>query len=105
MPTVSGKSVVLGILAITAIVVAIAAVMLFGHPRGNIAPPPSVAVLPLKGDTNGEVTHEVIEALKPIPNLQIADAALLQGSNIRTIGQKLNIRTVLQGSVDQSRIT
>src|SRR5438270_812287 len=105
MPRVSGKLVVLGILVVTAIVVAIAAVMLFGHPRGKIAPPPSVAVVPLAGDTTGEVTHEIIEALKPIPNFKVADAALMRDSNIRIIGQKLNVRTVLKGSTDQSRIT
>ncbi len=103
--TVSGKSVVIGILVITAIVVSIAAVMLFGHPRGNVAPPPSIAVLPLAGDTNGEMTHQIIEALKPIPNFQVADAAAFHRSDVRAIGQKLNVRTVLDGSVDSSHVT
>jgi TolB-like protein len=104
MGTVSGKYIVVAILVVTAIVVTIAAVMLFGHPKGDAAPPPSVAVLPVAGDSTGEITHQIIEALKPIPNFQVADAAMNKDSPIRMIGQKLNVRTVLEGSVDPSGI-
>jgi TolB-like protein len=104
--TVPGRWIVVGILVFTAIMVTIAAVMLFGHPRGKEAPPPSIAVLPLTGD-DGTITAEIRGALKPIPNFQVIDATTL--SEYRraphTIGQKLNVRTVLGGSVDHSRVT
>ena len=103
--TVPGRYIVFAILVISGIVVAIAAVMLFGHPRGRIAPPPSIAVLAFDGDADGSVTHAAIEGLKPIPNFKVADAATFSRREIRAIGQKLNVRSVLDGSVDASRIT
>ncbi len=105
--TVSGRYIVYAILVFTAIVVTIAAVMLFGHPRGNVAPPPSIAVFPLAGDTTGAVTSEIIDALKPIPNFQVADAAIYAAKrwDTRTIGEKLNVRTLLDGSTDGSHVT
>lgn len=105
MPTVSGRPIVIAILAITAIVVSIAAVMLFGHPRGRIAPPPSVAVLPLAGDADGAVTREVIAALSPIPDFEVKTADGSNRGDKKKIGEQLNVRTVLDGSVDQSRVT
>ncbi|MBZ5600678.1 MAG: hypothetical protein LAO79_00050 [Acidobacteriia bacterium] len=106
-PTVSGRFIVAAIVVITAVVVTIAAVMLFGHPRGRAAPPPSIAVFPLVGDSTGAVTSEVIDALKPIPNFQVADAALYAGKrwDTRTIGEKLNVRTLLDGSTDGAHVT
>jgi TolB-like protein len=106
MQRVPGRWIVFGILGLTAVMVSIAAVMLFGHPRGREAPPPSIAILPLTGD-NGAVTSQIFDALKPIPNLQVRDAAVLSDSlrAPHTIGQKLNVRTVLDGSVDGDRIT
>ncbi len=105
MRSVPGRYVVLTILGVSAIVVGIAAVMLFGHPRGKIAPPPSVAVLRVEGDADGAVTHEIIEALKPVEGLQVADAGAFNKRDIRAIGQKLNVRTVLVGSMENSRVT
>ncbi|HLJ75116.1 MAG TPA: hypothetical protein VKU62_11055 [Thermoanaerobaculia bacterium] len=95
----------MAILVITAIVVSIAAVMLFGHPRGRIAPPPSIAVMPLAGDTDGKVAQEIIQALTPIPNLQVRDAAGQDRIDLKRLGERLNVRTVLDGSVAQSRVT
>lgn len=103
--TVPGRYVVFAILAIAAIVVSIAAVMLFGHPRGRVAPPPSIAVLKFDGDADGSAARQAMDALKTIPNFQVADAAAFQRRELRAIGQKLNVRSVLDGSVDASRIT
>jgi len=103
--TVPGRSIVIGILATTAIVVGIAAVMLFGHPRGKTAPPPSIAVLPLAGDS-GEIRSEIITALQTIPGFQVKDASALADArfDLRKLGEKMNVRTVLDGSVEQGRI-
>jgi len=103
--TVPGRYVVFAILAIAAIVVSIAAVMLFGHPSGRIAPPPSIAVLKFDGDADGSVARQAMDALRTIPNFQVADAAAFHRRELRAIGQKLNVRSVLDGSVDASRIT
>ena len=105
--TVSGRFVVVMILALTAVMVGIAAFMLFGHPRGKIAPPPSIAVLPVIGDPTGAVTAEIMDALKPLPNVEIADAALYakKRQDTRAIGEKLNVRTVLDCSLDGTRVT
>jgi TolB-like protein len=105
MPTVSGRVIVITILAISAIVVSIAAMMLFGHPRGRIAPPPSIAVLPLTGDAGGTVAQQIIEALKTIPKFEVKDAAGLDRIDLKRLGEKLNVRTLLDGSVDQSHVT
>jgi len=104
--TVPGRWVVLAIIVFSAIMVTIAAFMLFGHPRGRIAPPPSVAVLPIQGDASGAITAEIIDALKPIPNFEVADAAIYAGkrSDTRAIGEKLNVRTVLDGSVQGTQV-
>jgi TolB-like protein len=105
--TVPGRYIVLAILVFTATIVSIAAVMLFGHPRGRIAPPPSAAVLPIKGDTTGAVTSEIIDALKPIQGFEVADAALWANkrTDLRALGEKLNVRTVLDGSTDGKHVT
>ena len=104
--TVPGRWVVMAIVAFSAIMVGIAAVMLFGHPRGKIAPPPSIAVLPVIGDSSGAVTTEIIDALKPISGLQVADAALFASNrtDTRAIGEKLNVRTVLDASVEGTHV-
>jgi TolB-like protein len=105
MPTVPGRWVVWIIVAFSGIMVSIAAVMLFGHPRGKIAPPPSIAVLPVMGDP--ELAGEIIETLNAIPKFQIRDGSVFAGkrSDTRAIGEKLNVRTVLDGSVTNGRVT
>ena len=105
--TLSGRWIVIAIVAVTAIVVSISAVMLFGHPRGKTAPPPSIAVLPVIGDKSGAVTSEVIDALETIPNFKVADAVLYgdKRQDTRPIGDKLNVRTVLDASLDGTHLT
>ena len=113
--TISGRWIVLAILVITAIAVTIAAVMLFGHPRGNIAPPPSIAVLPfvdMSATQDQEylcdgMTEEIIDELGRIPDFQVvarSSVFALKGreQDVREIGQRLNVRSVLEGSVQRS---
>ena len=105
--TVPGRFIVVAILVFTAIMVTVAAVMLFGRPRGREAPPPSIAVFPIRGDSTGAITTGIIDALKPIPNFQVSTAALYADKrwDTRNIGEKLNVRTLLDGSMDGDRVS
>ena len=113
--TVSGRWIVLGIVIITTIMVTIAAFMLFGHPRGKIAPPPSVAVLPfvdMSVDKDQQylcdgMTEQIIDALSRIQGFQVvarSSVFALKGKqqDVREIGERLNVRSVLEGSVQRS---
>lgn len=109
----------LAILILTAIVVSVAAVMLFGHPRGRVAPPPSIAVLPFVDlsaaadqDYLGDgITGQIIDAFSRIPDFQTigrGSVFALEGNqqDVGDIGRRLNVRSVLEGSVqrDGSRV-
>jgi adenylate cyclase len=115
MKTVPGRWIVLGVVALSLIVVTIAAVVLFGRPRGTTAPPPSIAVLPFvdrspmknQPDLSRALTEQAIEALSAIPNFRVAPfsaTASMRGDepDTRTIGRNLNVRSVLEASVEPS---
>ena len=78
----------------------------------NTSPEASIAVLPFtntSADPENEffadgITEEIINALSQIPDLQVAartSAFSFKGRpvNLRLIGEQLNVRTVLEGSV------
>jgi len=110
--TVSGRWIVAGILMVTAVMVSIAAVMLFGRPRGKVAPPPSVAVLPFLDKSvdhdaqplcNG-IAVQLIDSLGGIPGFKVIaqrSAFAVKDLDLRDVGLKLNVRSVLQGSVER----
>ena len=113
--TVSGRWIVVSIVAVIAIAVSVAAVMLFARPRGRIAPPPSIAVLPFldMSATHDQeylcdgMTAQIIDALSRIPNFQVvarSSVFALKGKqqDVREVGQRLNVRSVLEGSVQRS---
>jgi TolB-like protein/tRNA A-37 threonylcarbamoyl transferase component Bud32/Tfp pilus assembly protein PilF len=85
------------------------------HPAGPAASAHSVAVLPfvnLSGDTAYEyfsdgMTEELIDALVQVPGLQVparTSAFVFKGKtgDIREIGRRLNVSTVVEGSVRRS---
>jgi adenylate cyclase len=112
--TMSGRPIVIFILIFTAIVVSIAAVMLFGHPRGKAAPPPSIAVLPFvdlspahdQQYLSDGVTGQIIDSLSRIPDFQVVARgsvfALKDKPEPHDIGERFNVRSVLQGTVQRS---
>jgi serine/threonine protein kinase/tetratricopeptide (TPR) repeat protein len=84
-------------------------------PIPTTAPPRSVAVLPfvnLSGDPENDyfadgITEEILNALAGTPSLRVAGRAssfAFKGSHpgLRAIGERLNVRTVLEGSVRRS---
>jgi TolB-like protein len=85
------------------------------RPAGPVASAQSVAVLPfvnLSGDTAYEyfsdgMTEELIDALVQVPGLQVparTSAFVFKGKtgDIREIGRRLNVSTVVEGSVRRS---
>ncbi len=93
-----------------------------GSGSGVTAQPPSIAVLPLRNlsaDKENEyfsdgMTEEIIDALTRIEELRVAartSSFAFKGKDedVRKIGERLNVRTILEGSVrragDRIRIT
>lgn len=85
------------------------------YPRGHQpAPAPSIAVLPfvdMSAAQNQEalcdgMTGQIIDALSRVPGFQVMPRssvlALIGSQDAREIGRKLNVRTVLEGSVQRS---
>ena len=87
------------------------------RPAASAAPPPekSIAVLPfanLSADPENEffadgITEEILNALSQIAELRVAgrtSSFSFKGKNqdLRAIGERLNVRTVLEGSVRRS---
>ena len=113
--TVPGRWIVLGMLVFIGTIVAIAGTFLFSRPRTNGVPPPSIAVLPFV-DMSAEkdqqyfcdgMTEQIIDALSRIPGFQVvarSSVFALKGNpqDVREIGQRLNVRSVLEGSVQRS---
>lgn len=103
--TIPGRWIVIAIVVVSAIVISICAIMLFAHPRGKIAPPPSIAVMPLKGDDNGAVAAQIENALRRIPDFRVAPGPNGKFADSQKIGEALNVRTLLEGSVAGSQVT
>lgn len=106
--TVSGRPIVIGILIVTAIVVTIAAVMLFGRPHGKIAPPPSVVLLITSADPAlaSQVTTPLTAELSRVADFRVAAGdsilALKNRPNVRDIADRLDVRSVLEGAVERN---
>ena len=92
------------------------------QPMSNAAPEASIAVLPFLNLTNDPenelfadgICEEIIFSLAQIRDLHVAartSAFSFKGKSVdlRTVGQQLNVRTLLEGSVrrsgDQLRVT
>jgi TolB-like protein/Tfp pilus assembly protein PilF len=112
--TVPGRWIVLGMLVFSGTIVAIAATWLFSRPRSE-APPPSIAVLPfldMSAEKNQQylcdgMTEQIIDALSRISGFQVvarSSVFALKGNpqDVREIGRRLNVRSVLEGSVQRS---
>jgi len=118
--TVPGRWIVLGILVFAGTIVAITGTWLFSRPRTSGIPPPSIAVLPFvdmgaeknQQDLCDRLTGQIIDALSGIPGFRVfgrSDVFALQGQDAGEIGRRLNVRSVLAGSVlrsgDRVRVT
>jgi TolB-like protein/Tfp pilus assembly protein PilF len=105
--TIPGPVIVLPVLVFAAAIVSIAAYWLFSKAHSAPGPPPSIAVLPFEGDRLGDgVADQVTRELSPVPAfvaIARTSAFALRGNrDAREIGAKLNVRTVLLGSVEKS---
>ena len=108
--SIPGPIIVLPILVIAGVAVSIAGYWLFSKAHSAPGPPPSIAVLPFESKSarflGDGVTVQVIDELSPIPDfLAIARTstfALRGEHNVQEIGRKLNVRTVMLGSLERS---
>jgi len=110
--TVPGRVIVLPMIVFAAAVISIAGYWLFSQPRRRPAPPPSIAVLPFDApdrETGRQIALGIMEKLSGIPDFHVApreDAFPAKGADVRVIGERLNVRDVLDGSIDASgRVT
>lgn len=107
--TIPGRLIVLPMLVFAAAVISIAIYWLLTHQRGAFAPPPSIAVLPFDSPDKalGERAAEgVMQELSGIPGFEVVprDQSLpAKGADVRVIGERLNVRSVLEGSVEQTQ--
>jgi TolB-like protein len=106
--TVPGKVIVLPMLVFSAAVISIAAYWLFTQPKSPPAPPPSIAALPFDSpDRNlGEtVARSVLEKLTGVPGFTVTPTEQsfpAAGSDAKAVGTRLNVRSVLEGSIAQT---
>lgn len=106
--TIPGRVIVLPMLVFAAAVVSIAAYWLFSQPRSAPAPPPSIAVLPFDAPdkkSGEQVALAIMEKLGGIPGFEVLprdQAFPAKDADIRVIGQRLNVRSVLEGAVQLS---
>lgn len=106
--TIPGRMIVLPMLVFAAAVVSISAYWLFSHRTTTPAPPPSIAVMPFdsKDPQLGEqIALGVMQKLSGIPGYTVAardQAFAANGSAPKAIGARLNVRDVLQGSIEPS---
>lgn len=106
--TIPGRLIVLPMIVFAAAVISIAAYWLFSQPRSRPAPPPSIAVLPFDAKTKdlGEsVALGVMKDLEGIPGFEVLprdDAFPAKGADPQVIGERLNVRSVLDGSIEQT---
>jgi TolB-like protein/Tfp pilus assembly protein PilF len=113
--TISGRWIVLAIALVALTITAVAAVWLFSRPRTTGFPGPSIAVLPfvdLSEEKNQQyfcdgMTEQIIDALSHVPGFQVVARSSMfalkgQQQDIREVGRRFNVRTVLEGSVRRS---
>jgi TolB-like protein len=118
--TVPGRWIVLGILVFAGTIVAITGTWLFSRPRASGIPPPSIAVLPFvdmgaeknQQNLSDRLTEQIVDALSGIPGFRVfgpSDVLALKTQDAAEIGRRLNVRSVLEGSVlrsgDRMRVT
>jgi TolB-like protein/tetratricopeptide (TPR) repeat protein len=105
--TIPGPVIVLPVLVFAAAIVSIAAYWLFSTAHSAPGPPPSIAILPFEGDRLGDgIARQIIAELSPIAGFETiawpSSAAMRGQQDARQIGQKLNVRNVVLGSVEKS---
>jgi TolB-like protein len=108
--TIPGPLIVLPVLVFAAAVVSILGYWLFSKAHSAPGPPPSIAVLPFVSKDvqflGDGIAEQVIEELSPIPDfVTIARTSVLamRGStDVKQIGAKLNVRTVMFGTVERA---
>jgi len=113
--TVPGRWIVLAIVIFAAIGIGFAVHWMRTRAGTNPPPPPSIAVLPfidMSAEKNQEylcdgMTEQIIDAVSRIPNLQVvarSSVFALKGrpQDAREMGKRLNVHTVLEGSVQRS---
>jgi TolB-like protein len=106
--TIPGRLIVLPMLVFAGAVISIAAYWLFSQPRSRPAPPPSIAVLPFDSADKQLGEREalgVMEKLAGIPGFEVLprdDAFPAKGADVKVIGERLNVRSILEGSIQQS---
>lgn len=100
--------IVLPMLVFAAAVISIAAYWLFAHRTTKLAPPPSIAVLPFASpdkQLGEQIALGVMRKLSGIPGYTVTpreQAFPALGSAPKAIGDRLNVRDVLEGSVEKS---
>jgi TolB-like protein len=106
--TIPGRLVVLPMLVFAATVISIAIYWLLSQPRGAPPPPPSIVILPFSSadaQLGEKIALGVMEGLSGIQGFTVIPrekAFPEKGSDAEAIGKKLNVRTVLDGSVEQN---
>jgi TolB-like protein len=105
--TIPGPVIVLPVIVFAAAIVSVMAYWLFSKTHSAPGPPPSVAVLPFEGDLLGDgIAAQIIAELGPIAGFETiarSSAFAMRGNqDARQIAQKLNVRTVVLGSVEKS---
>ncbi len=105
--TIPGPLIVLPVVVFAAAIVSILAYWLFSKAHSAPGPPPSVAVLPFEGDRLGDgIAAQIIRELSPIAGFQTIarqSAFSMRGNrDVPQIAQKLNVRTVVLGTIEKS---
>ena len=105
--TIPGPLIVLPVLVFAAAIVSISAYWLFSKGHSAPGPPPSMAVLPFAGDPLGDgIARQIIAEVSPIAGFETiawqSSVAMRGQQDVRQIGQKLNVRNVVLGSVERS---
>jgi TolB-like protein len=105
--TIPGPVIVLPVIVFAAAIVSVMAYWLFSKTHSAPGPPPSVAVLPFEGDRLGDgIAAQIIAELGPIVGFETiarsSSFAMRGNQDARQIAQKLNVRTVVLGSIEKS---
>ena len=113
--TVPGRWIVLAVVLVASAALIFAVAWMHNRAGTNAPPPPSIAILPfvdMSADHNQEslcdsMTEQIIDDVSRIPGFQVAargSVFALKGrpKDARDIGRRLNVRTVLEGSVQRS---
>ncbi len=105
--TIPGPVIVLPVIVFAAAIVSISAYWLFSKAHSAPGPPPSLAVLPFEGDRLGDgIAAQIIRELSPIAGFETiaptSSFALRGTQDLHPIAQKLNVRTVVLGTIERS---